>query len=71
MVIYWLGVLAKKNVASTEENMIINSYETNLKLGEVNMIGIITKHVRKEIKRRTWQTTKLIERFLALFDEGQ
>lgn len=35
------------------------------------MIGIITKHVRKEIKRRTWQPTKLIERFLALFDEGR
>lgn len=52
MVIYWLGVLAKKNVASTK-NMIINSYETNLEQGEVNMIGIITKHVRKEIKTRT------------------
>lgn len=30
MVIYQLGVLAEKDV-STEENMIINSYATNLK----------------------------------------
>lgn len=34
MVIYQLGVLAEKDVASTEENMIMNSYATNLKWGK-------------------------------------